>query len=86
MLNDRGKLISEKFKGHSTVDSICKLVTANHAAEQRFAVKGKLDECEESLSTLRSQLRQKRNKYKEEELANKNERLNTLQRNLEMLQ
>lgn len=44
-----------------------------------------LSDCFETLQTLKSQLRQKKKKYKEEELANKNDRLERVKDNLEVL-
>jgi hypothetical protein len=44
-----------------------------------------LGDCFETMKTLKSQLRQKKKKYKEEELANKKDRLDRINENLEVL-
>lgn len=44
-----------------------------------------LGDCFVAQETLKSQLRQKKKKYKEEELANKNDRLERVKDNLEVL-
>jgi chromosome segregation ATPase len=51
----------------------------------KYQINTKLEECFEGYKTLQSQLRGKKNKYKEEELRNKMDRLERLNENLEVL-
>jgi hypothetical protein len=51
----------------------------------KYAIDGKLNECSEQYLTLQSILRQKKSKYKEEDLQNKSVRLERLNENLNVL-
>lgn len=53
--------------------------------EIRYQIEKMLSDCFEMYQTLKSQLRQKRKQYKDEELKNKSDRLERINDNLEVL-